>query len=83
MYGAHVHHYQSKGFDLGTVTFPTVDFAAWAGYRRRNRLSRLENMEPVRSWVQSGAPGVFIVDVRVNAELIADWLTEAFQAEQR
>lgn len=84
-YGAEVHHFQPKGFDLGTVTFPTVDFARLGrGFGADGTVvSRAEDMEPIRSWVQSGAPGVFIVDVRVNAKLVADWLTEAFQAEQR
>ncbi|MFW6090385.1 MAG: hypothetical protein ACODAF_00830 [Actinomycetota bacterium] len=44
---------------------------------------RLEDMEPIRSWVDAGAAGTFVVDVRVNPELVADWLAEAFQVEQR
>jgi thiamine pyrophosphate-dependent acetolactate synthase large subunit-like protein len=82
-YGAEVHHFAPMGFDPDIVTFPTVDFARIArGHGAGGAVvSRLADLEPVRTWVESGSPGVFVVDVRVSTDLVADWLTEALQVE--
>ena len=36
------------------------------------------DLEPVRSWVEEGAPGVFVIDGRINPDLEADWHAEHF-----
>lgn len=84
-YGAEVHHFEPMGFDTGIVTFPMVDFAQLArGYGADGAVvTGLNDLEPVGRWLDGGPDGVFVVDVRVNASLAADWLTEALQVEQR
>ena len=83
-YGAEVHHFAPMGFDPGIVTFPTVDFARIARGHGADGvvISRLADMEPIRKWVDAGCHGVFVVDVRVNPDLVADWLTEALGVER-
>jgi thiamine pyrophosphate-dependent acetolactate synthase large subunit-like protein len=82
-YGAEVHHFAPMGWSTGTVTFPMVDFARIArGHGADGAVvSRLADLDPVRKWVESGCHGVFVADLRVNPDLVADWLTEAFQVE--
>jgi thiamine pyrophosphate-dependent acetolactate synthase large subunit-like protein len=82
-YGAEVHHFAPMGFDPAIVTFPTVDFARIARGHGADGVvvSRLTDMDPIRKWVDAGCRGVFVVDVRVNPDLVADWLTEALQIE--
>lgn len=84
-YGAEVHHFAPMGYDTGIVTFPTVDFARLArGHGADGAVvNSLADLAPVRAWLASGARGVFVADVRVSADLVADWLREAFQVEQR
>jgi thiamine pyrophosphate-dependent acetolactate synthase large subunit-like protein len=84
-YGAEVHHFQPMGFDTGIVTFPTVDFAEIARGHGADGVvvTRLDDLAAVGRWLDAGPDGVFVVDVRVNASLVADWLTEALQVEQR
>jgi thiamine pyrophosphate-dependent acetolactate synthase large subunit-like protein len=82
-YGAEVHHFAPTRQDLSTVVFPLVDFASIARGHGADGVvvSRLEDMEPIRTWIAGGARGVFVVDVRVNPELGADWLKEALSVE--
>jgi thiamine pyrophosphate-dependent acetolactate synthase large subunit-like protein len=62
------------------VQFPDTDFAAIArGFGARGITVRtLDDLEPVRSWVAEGAPGVLIVDAKVDPNLEADWHAEHF-----
>jgi thiamine pyrophosphate-dependent acetolactate synthase large subunit-like protein len=84
-YGAEVHHFEPMGFDTGIVTFPMVDFAEIArGHGAAGTVvTRLDDLEPVSRWLDAGPDGVFVVDLRVTPSLVADWLAEAFQVEQR
>jgi hypothetical protein len=41
------------------------------------RLTRAD-LEPVRAWVAEGAPGVFVIDGKINPNLEADWHAEHF-----
>lgn len=84
-YGAEVHHFEPMGFDTGIVTFPVVDFAELArGHGADGAVvTRPADLKAVARWLDAGAEGVFVVDVRVTPSLVADWLTEAFQVEQR
>src|SRR5579863_5545729 len=79
-YAAEVHYFGRQGFSTDIVKFPDTDFAAIArGYGARGATVRtLEDLEPVKAWVAEGAPGVFVIDGKINPSLEADWHAEHF-----
>ena len=46
--------------------------------RPRATVRTLEDLAPVRDWVNEGAPGVFIIDGKISPDLEADWHAEHF-----
>jgi thiamine pyrophosphate-dependent acetolactate synthase large subunit-like protein len=79
-YAAEVHYFRRQGLTVDIVQFPETDFAAIArGYGARGATVRtLADLEPLRAWVAEGAPGVFVVDGKINPDLEADWHAEHF-----
>lgn len=79
-YAAEVHLFRRRGYSVDIVQFPETDFAAIArGYGARAATVRtLRDLEPLRAWVGEGAPGVFVVDGKINPDLEADWHAEHF-----
>jgi len=79
-YAAEVHYFGRQGFSTDIVRFPETDFAAIArGYGARGATVRtLADLEPVKAWVAEGAPGVFVIDGKINPNLEADWHAEHF-----
>jgi thiamine pyrophosphate-dependent acetolactate synthase large subunit-like protein len=79
-YAAEVHLYRRRGYAIDIVQFPDTDFAAIAlGHGARAATVRtLADLEPVRDWVREGAPGVFVIDAKINPDLEADWHAEHF-----
>jgi thiamine pyrophosphate-dependent acetolactate synthase large subunit-like protein len=79
-YAAEVHLYRRRGLAVDIVRFPDTDFAAIArGYGARGVTVRtLDDLEPVRTWVADGAPGVLVIDAKINPDLEADWHAEHF-----
>jgi thiamine pyrophosphate-dependent acetolactate synthase large subunit-like protein len=79
-YAAEVHYFRRQGFSVDIVQFPETDFAAIArGYGARGTTVRtVADLEPVKAWVADGAPGVFVVDGKINRNLEADWHAEHF-----
>jgi thiamine pyrophosphate-dependent acetolactate synthase large subunit-like protein len=79
-YAAEVHLYRRRGFSIDIVQFPVTDFAAMAqgsgacGVTVRT----LDDLEPVRAWVAEGAPGVLVIDAKIDPSLEADWHAEHF-----
>jgi thiamine pyrophosphate-dependent acetolactate synthase large subunit-like protein len=75
-----VHLYRRRGYSVDIVQFSDTDFAAIArGYGAGAATVRtLDDLEPVRSWVRAGAPGVFVIDGKINPDLEADWHAEHF-----
>lgn len=89
-YGAEVHYFESRGYNTDIVKFPCFDFAAIAkGYGAEAVVVRkTEDLSALVHWVQRGAPGVFLVDARVDPTVMAEWFKDAFneapeQAHQR
>jgi thiamine pyrophosphate-dependent acetolactate synthase large subunit-like protein len=82
-YGAEVHHFAPLGFSLDMARFPTTDFAAIAhGFGADGIVVRhLSDLVRLKQWVASGAPGIFLVDARVNPALEADWYRDAFNSD--
>ena len=66
-----MHYFRRQGFSIDIVQFPETDFAAIArGYGARSATVRtLADLEPVRAWVAEGAPGVFVIDGKINPHL--------------
>jgi thiamine pyrophosphate-dependent acetolactate synthase large subunit-like protein len=82
-YAAEVHYFGRQGFSVDIVRFPETDFAAIArGYGARGATVRtLADLEPIKAWVAEGAPGVFVIDGKINPNLEADWHAEHFPAD--
>jgi thiamine pyrophosphate-dependent acetolactate synthase large subunit-like protein len=79
-YAAEVHYFGRQGFSTDIVKFPDTDFAAIArGYGARAATVRtLADLASVKAWVAEGAPGVFVIDGKINPKLEADWHAEHF-----
>jgi thiamine pyrophosphate-dependent acetolactate synthase large subunit-like protein len=79
-YAAEVHYFRRQGYSIDIVQFPETDFAAIArGYGARAATVRtLADLDAVRTWVREGAPGVFLIDGKINPNLEADWHAEHF-----
>ena len=79
-YAAEVHLYRRRGYAVDIVRFPDTDFAAIArGHGARAATVRtLDDLEPLRAWVRDGAPGVFVIDAKIDPTLEADWHAEHF-----
>jgi thiamine pyrophosphate-dependent acetolactate synthase large subunit-like protein len=79
-YAAEVHYFRRHGYSIDIVQFPDTDFAAVArGYGARAATVRtLADLDPVKEWVSEGAPGVFVIDAKINPDLEADWHAEHF-----
>ena len=79
-YGAEVHFYRRRGLSYDIVQFPDTDFVAIArGFGARGATVRkTADLEPVRAWVAEGAPGVFVIDGKIEREHEAHWHAEHF-----
>jgi thiamine pyrophosphate-dependent acetolactate synthase large subunit-like protein len=80
-YGAEVHHFGPMGRPTDLVRFPDTDFAALAraagaeGITVRSR----EDLAPVKEWL-GRRDGPLVIDAKVDPEVRAEWLEEAFRA---
>jgi thiamine pyrophosphate-dependent acetolactate synthase large subunit-like protein len=66
-YAAEVHYFRRQGYSIDIVQFPETDFSAIArGHGARAATVRtLSDLDPVKAWVNEGAPGVFVIDGRL------------------
>jgi thiamine pyrophosphate-dependent acetolactate synthase large subunit-like protein len=80
-YGAEVHHFGPMGRQVDVARFPDTDFAALAraagaeGLTVRNK----GDLSPVRDWLER-RDRPLVIDAKVNPEVRAEWLAEAFRA---
>jgi thiamine pyrophosphate-dependent acetolactate synthase large subunit-like protein len=79
-YAAEVHYFRRQGYSVDIVQFPETDFVAIArGFGARGTTVRtLADLDPLKAWVAEGAPGVFVIDGKINPDLEADWHAEHF-----
>ena len=79
-YGAEVHLYKRRGLAIDIVQFPETDFASIArGYGARGITVRKPgDLEPLRAWASEGAPGVFVIDGKIERTHEAHWHAEHF-----
>ncbi|MEZ0294297.1 MAG: thiamine pyrophosphate-dependent enzyme, partial [Solirubrobacteraceae bacterium] len=79
-YGAEVHHFRPLGEAVGLAQFPPTDFAALAEAAgcRGLTVRATEELDGVRDWL--AAPDrPLVVDAKVDPDLCAEWLEEAFR----
>jgi acetolactate synthase I/II/III large subunit len=79
-YAAEVHYFKRQGYSVDIVQFPQTDFAAIArGFGARGiTVRKPADLDPLKAWVAEGAPGVFVIDGKINPNLEADWHAEHF-----
>ena len=80
-YGAEVHHFRPMGIPVELAQFPPTDFAALAeaaGCRGVTARS-VEDLEAVREWVVSDRDRPLVLDAKVDPDICAEWLEEAFR----
>jgi thiamine pyrophosphate-dependent acetolactate synthase large subunit-like protein len=79
-YAAEVHYFRRQGYSVDIVQFPQTDFTAIArGFGARGATVRkLADLDSLKAWVAEGAPGVFVIDGKINPNLEADWHAEHF-----
>jgi acetolactate synthase I/II/III large subunit len=80
-YGAEVHHFRPMGHPVETVQFPDTDFAAIARGAGAEGITvrTLADLEPVGDWLgRRDRP--LLIDVKVDPDVVAEWLEEAFRA---
>jgi len=79
-YAAEVHYFRRQGYSVDIVQFPQTDFTAIArGFGARGvTVRKPADLDPLKAWVAEGAPGLFVIDGKINPGLEADWHAEHF-----
>lgn len=80
-YGAEVHHFRPMGIPVELAQFPPTDFAALAeaaGCRGVTARS-VDDLEAVRAWLAEPDRGPLVLDAKVDPDICAEWLEEAFR----
>lgn len=80
-YGAEVHQYGSQGLDERIMQIEQVDFAKLAeGFGARSAVIRtLGDLGTVTEWVDGGAEGTFVADLRVSQQVVAPYILEIIE----
>ncbi|HEX5848814.1 MAG TPA: thiamine pyrophosphate-binding protein [Rubrobacter sp.] len=80
-YGAEVHHFGPMGRPVGLARFPETDFAALARAVGAEGITvrKEDDLSPVRDWLEA-RDRPLLIDAKVNPEVRAEWLAEAFRA---
>jgi thiamine pyrophosphate-dependent acetolactate synthase large subunit-like protein len=80
-YGAEVHHFRPMGQAVDLAQFPDTDFAALARAAGCNGITArsIADLEFLRAWLEQ-RDGPMVVDAKVDPDICADWLEEAFRA---
>jgi len=80
-YGAEVHHFGPMGQDVDLTQFPETDFAALARAAGAEGITvrGAEDLAPLKGWLgRRDRP--LVIDAKVNPDVRAEWLAEAFRA---
>jgi thiamine pyrophosphate-dependent acetolactate synthase large subunit-like protein len=82
-YGAEVHHFAPMGQDVSLVRFADADLAAIARAAgcEGHTVRTTDDLQPVRDWLERpGDRAPLVLDAKVNPNVCAEWLEEAFRA---
>jgi thiamine pyrophosphate-dependent acetolactate synthase large subunit-like protein len=79
-YGAEVHHFRPLGEAVDLAQFPPADLAALAEAAgcRGLTVRTVADLDGMREWL-AAPDGPLVVDAKVDPDLCADWLEEAFR----
>ncbi len=79
-YGAEVHHFRSLGEDVSLAQFPDTDLAAIAraAGAQAATVRAVADLDVLDEWLQSES-GPLVLDAKVNPQICAEWLEEAFR----
>jgi thiamine pyrophosphate-dependent acetolactate synthase large subunit-like protein len=80
-YGAEVHHFGPLGLPVDPARFPDTDFAALARAAGAEGITVRDKgqLAPVQDWLERRERPL-VIDAKVNPEVRAEWLEEAFRA---
>jgi thiamine pyrophosphate-dependent acetolactate synthase large subunit-like protein len=81
-YGAEVHHFAPMGHDVSRVRFPDADLAAisFASGARGHVVRSVADLDVIDDWLSERRGHPLVLDAKVNPEICAEWLEEAFRA---
>ncbi|MGO1182436.1 MAG: thiamine pyrophosphate-binding protein [Micrococcaceae bacterium] len=84
-YGMEVHQYQPRGIDADPMVFTNVNFAALATAvgARGVRVTELAQLDVISEFVDSDEGGTLVLDVQISPEIIAEYVVEKIEYEQR
>ncbi|MFC0581412.1 thiamine pyrophosphate-binding protein [Micrococcoides hystricis] len=77
-YGAEIHQYGSQGLDETIMNIDQIDFAKLAdGFGAQGVVvNTMADLDHVQSWVEEGARGTLIVDLRISRTVVAPYIEE-------
>ncbi|KPN19417.1 thiamine pyrophosphate-binding protein [Arthrobacter sp. Edens01] len=77
-YGAEIHQYGSQGLDQEIMEIDQIDFAKVAeGFGAAGLAVRsMDDLERVSEWVDEGARGTLVVDLRISPSIVAPYIQE-------
>jgi thiamine pyrophosphate-dependent acetolactate synthase large subunit-like protein len=80
-YGAEVHHFGPMGHPVELTRFPDTDFAALARAAGAEGITvrTSDDLAPLKDWL-GRRDGPLVIDAKVNPDVRAEWLEEAFRA---
>lgn len=78
-YGAELHQYAVRGLDDTAMQIDEVDFAALgkALGASGTKMRSLADLGHLRSWLDDGAQGLFVLDVAVSQTVVAEYMRES------
>ena len=81
-YGAEVHHFGPMGHPVELVQFPDADFAALARGAGAEAITvrTIADLDAGARRGSTAATGPLLVDAKVDPDVCAEWLEEAFRA---
>jgi thiamine pyrophosphate-dependent acetolactate synthase large subunit-like protein len=80
-YGAEVHHFGPMGHSVDLTRFPDTDFAALARATGAEGITvrGSGDLSSIKGWLER-RDGPLVIDAKVNPDVRAEWLEEAFRA---
>lgn len=80
-YGAEIHQYGSQGMDQRIMEIEQADFAKLAeGFGATGLVvDTMEDLDAVQGWVNGGARGTLVVDLRISRNVVAPYILEIIE----